>query len=410
VKIIVREPYLAKIRPFYDSNYIKAITGIRRCGKSELLHQIILELKSQGIPDDHIIFLDLETKSGEGITTRKSLEKKLDSLIKDEEKYYIFIDEVQHIKKFEEAIASVRASYHCSLFVTGSNSKLLHGKLQDRLTGRAKEFEILPFTFSEVLQFKAENNLPIQEDELADYLKFGGMPQRFDELSEDGIRTYLSDLFSSIIEKDVYGNHKKVNRFEFENISRYILSTTGKPFSALSIAKYLKSQKTKDEQKSFANTVNNYAEYLEESYLIRECRPYYLKGKESLNGAKKHYCVDIGLRNRFGNRVELDDTFSLETAVYQELLYRGYHVQYGKMPEGEIDFVASKNQKKCLIQVAYSINTQKVYEREYGAFDRIKDHSPKYVLSLDKKDTSHNGIAHLNALDFLKGKVDLMLS
>jgi len=410
MKIIAREPYLAKIRPFYDSRYIKALTGVRRCGKSELLYQIIRELKSRGIKEDHIIFLDLEAKSGEDITTRKALEKRIDSLVKDEEKYYIFIDEVQHIRKFEEAIASVRASYNCSLFVTGSNSKLLHGKLQDRLTGRAKEFEILPFTYSEVLQFKEANGIPLQEDELEDYLRFGGMPQRFDEVDEDGIRTYFSDLFASIVEKDVYGNHKKLNKFEFENVAHYILSTTGKPFSALSIAKYLKEQKAKEEQRGFANTVNDYAKYLEESYLIRECRPYYLKGKESLNGAKKYYCVDVGLRNTFGNFVELDDTFSLEEAVYQELLYRGYHVQYGKMPNGEIDFVASKNRKKCLIQVAYSIDTEKVYEREYGAFDKIKDNSPKYVLSLDKKDTSHNGITHLNALDFLKGEADLILT
>ena len=150
--IILRKQYLDKIRPFYDSKYIKAITGIRRCGKSELIKQIVEEIKDSGIDEKHIIVLNLEGRSGEGITTRLKLEKKLDSLITDKEKYYIFIDEVQHIKKFEEAIASVRISYNCSLFVTGSNSRLLHGKLQDRLTGRAKEFELYPFTYKECLE------------------------------------------------------------------------------------------------------------------------------------------------------------------------------------------------------------------------------------------------------------------
>ncbi|HBB06019.1 MAG TPA: ATPase, partial [Firmicutes bacterium] len=143
-KIIIREDYLAKIRPFYSSKYIKVITGVRRCGKSELLLQIINELKSSGVDEKHIIYLDLESRTGENITTRAGIERKLDQRITDEEKYYIFIDEVQRIKKFEEAIASIRVSYNCSLFVTGSNSKLLHGQMQDRLTGRAKEFEIFP--------------------------------------------------------------------------------------------------------------------------------------------------------------------------------------------------------------------------------------------------------------------------
>ena len=183
-KIIKRNKYLDEIRPFYDSKYIKVITGIRRCGKSELLKQIIYEIKNSGIDEKHIIYLDLEGKTGEGITTRKKLEDRIDSLIIDDAKYYIFIDEVQHIKKFEEAIASVRVSYNCSLFVTGSNSKLLHGKMQDRLTGRAKEFVIHPFTYSETLEYKKANKIRIKENNFEEFLKFGGMPQIFEEIDE----------------------------------------------------------------------------------------------------------------------------------------------------------------------------------------------------------------------------------
>lgn len=409
-KIIVREEYLAKIRPFYDSKYIKAITGIRRCGKSELLKQIMGEILETGISKDHIIQLDLEGRSGEGITTRKKLEAKIDSLIKDDGKYYIFIDEIQHIKKFEEAIASVRVSYNCSLFITGSNSKLLHGKLQDRLTGRAKEFEILPFTYAETLEFKKENGMPINENDFDEYLQYGGLPQRFEEIDFDGVKDYLNALYESIIEKDVFGTHSKISKAEFLNVSKYIISTTGKQFSALSIAKYLKDKKPSDEQKKYSETINNYAKYLEECYFLTECKPAYLKGKERLNGLMKYYPVDVGLRNALGNILEFDDTFSLECVIFNELRYRGYKVQYGKFDGGEIDFVVSKNNKKCLIQIAYKIDTQKVFDREYGAFNKIKDNSPKYVFSLDKKDTSNNGITHINIIDFLTHKIDINLS
>lgn len=408
--IILRENYLKKIRPFYDSKYIKAITGVRRCGKSELLLQIINEIKNMGVESDHIIIFDLEGKSGEGITTRKKLENRLDKLIKDDKKYYVFIDEVQHIAKFEEAIASVKVSYNCSIFVTGSNSKLLHGKLQDRLTGRAKEFEIFPFTYRETLRYKQANRIAITENDFDEFIEFGGMPQRYEEIDDNGVRQYLTDLYDSIIEKDVYGVHKKISKKDFENVSKYIISTTGKLFSALSIAKYLKNTLTSDEQKKFSETVNNYAKYLEECYFLTECKPYYLKGKEALNGTKKYYAIDTGLRNALGNVLELDDTFALEGIIHNELLYRGYEVRYGKMTDGEIDFVAIKNKKKCLIQVAYSLKDEDTLNREYGAFDKINDNSPKYVFSLDKKDTSHNGITHINIIDFLLGGVDINLS
>ena len=194
--IIIREKYLEKIRPFYDSKYIKVITGVRRCGKSELLLQIINEIKNRNIDENHIIVNKQKKKSGEGITNRTKLENKIEKYIKDDKKYYIFIDEIQHIKKFEEAIASIRISYNCSLFVTGSNSKLLHGKMQDRLTGRAKEFEIYPFVYSEVLEYKKANHIMIEDDDFDDYLKNGGMPQRFEEIDDDGVRQYLQDLYS----------------------------------------------------------------------------------------------------------------------------------------------------------------------------------------------------------------------
>lgn len=410
MEYIIRENYLKKIRPFYDSNYIKVITGIRRCGKSILMSQIIDEIKKQGIDDEHIIVIDLEGKSGKGLTTRTKLEKKLDQLIKDNKKYYIFIDEVQHITKFEIAIASVRVSYNCSIFVTGSNSKMLKGKLQDRLTGRAKEFPMGPFSYSEAVKFKKINNLEIGEEDFYDYLKWGGMPQRYEEIDEQGLVAYFQSLYKSIIKKDVYGTHKKLNRTMFENVASYIMMTSGRKFSATSIAKFLTHSVNEVELKSTARTVSNYEKYIEECFLLSECKPYYISGKVALNGMKKLYAVDLGLRNSFSNAIDTDDSFGLENLVYQELKARGYEVKIGTLRSGEIDFVAIKGKKKCFIQIAYLLDKQSTIEREYGAFNNVKDASPKYVMSLDKHDSSRNGITHLNIIDFLLGKIDISLS
>ena len=408
--IIKREQYLSKIRPFYDSEYIKAITGIRRCGKSILMEQIVDEIKSNGVADDHIIIFNLEGKSGENITTRKKLEKELDKKIKDEEKYYIFIDEVQHIKKFEEAIASVRISYNCSLFITGSNSKLLKGKLQDKLTGRAKEFTIAPFTYKESIEFKKANNIKIDNNDFFDYLKWGGMPQRYEELDEQGLVDYFQALYHSIIEKDVYKNHKRINRSAFENVANYILMTSGRMFSATNIARFLLNKTNEEELKSAAVTIANYQKYIAECFLISECKPYYVQGKQALNGTKKLYAIDLGLRNSFSNILNTDDSFGLENLIYNELKARGYDVRSGILRNGEIDFVAIKGKKKCFIQVAYYLEKQTTIDREYGAFKNIHDASPKYVFSLDSIDTSRNGITHINIIDFLSGKIDITIS
>ena len=408
--MIKREKYLAKIRPFYDSQYIKAITGIRRCGKSVLMDQIISEIKESGVDSSHVIVLNLEGRSGEGISTRKKLESVLNKRIKDDSKYYIFIDEIQHIKNFEEAIASIRVSYNCSLFVTGSNSKLLRGKLQDRLTGRAKEFTIAPFTYEESLQFKKANGISILDDDFFDYLKWGGMPQRYEEIDEQGLVDYFQSLYHSIIQKDVYSVHKRINRFAFENVANYIMLTSGRIFSSSSVANFLYSNVKEKELKSAAVTIANYQKYLCECFLAVECKPYYVNGRRALNGAKKLYAVDNGLRSSFTNIVDTDASFGLENLVFNELRSRGYDVRTGVLRDGEVDFVAIKGRKKCFIQVAYYLYKNETIEREYGVYRKITDASPKYVFSLDRVDTSRNGITHINIVDFLTRKVDVVLS
>lgn len=407
---ILRNKYLARIRPYYESNLIKAITGVRRCGKSVILSQIIDEIRNS-VDSAHIIIIDLESIEGRKINTCEKLENKISNLIKDKDKYYIFIDEIQNIKNFEVSLAAIRVSFNCSIFVTGSNSKLLSGKLQDKLTGRAKEFEVLPFTFSEYIEFKQMNHLPIDyDDDFMDYLKFGGMPQRFNESNEMEVRRYLKGIFESIIEKDVFGTHKKINKNEFKRVANYVLSESGKSFSSMSAAKDLERGISNEEARSKSITINNYLDYLTECYLITECQPHYQKGKERLNGTRKYYPVDTGMKNSLGAIVDIDETFSLEGVIYNELISRGYEVFYEKLRDGEIDFTLVNGNKKCFIQVSYYMENESTLNREYGAFDKVRDNSPKYVFSLDKKDTSRNGITHINIIDFLLNKVDLIFS
>ena len=407
---ILRNKYLARIRPYYESNLIKAITGVRRCGKSVILSQIIDEIRNS-VDSAHIIIIDLESIEGRKINTCEKLENKISNLIKDKDKYYIFIDEIQNIKNFEVSLAAIRVSFNCSIFVTGSNSKLLSGKLQDKLTGRAKEFEVLPFTFSEYIEFKQMNHLPIDyDDDFMDYLKFGGMPQRFNESNEMEVRRYLKGIFESIIEKDVFGTHKKINKNEFKRVANYVLSESGKSFSSMSAAKALERGISNEEVRSKSITINNYLDYLTECYLITECQPHFQKGKERLNGTRKYYPVDTGMKNSLGAIVDIDETFSLEGVIYNELISRGYEVFYEKLRDGEIDFTLVNGNKKCFIQVSYYMENESTLNREYGAFDKVRDNSPKYVFSLDKKDTSRNGITHINIIDFLLNKVDLIFS
>ncbi len=412
MNLLKRETYLSKIRPWYEKNYILALTGIRRCGKSELLKQIQQEIVASGVPTDHILSFDLEGKSGKGLKDLDSVEQKLDHLIQDQNRYYVFFDEVQHLKDFETVLAYIRDSYNVSLFVTGSNSKLLHGKLQDRLTGRAKEFVIRPFSYQESRAFRLLNHLPIAESpnqDLLNYLAYGGMPQRYDGAEED-IYPYLKGIYESIVEKDIYANHKGINRNAFERFSRYLISTTGRVFSALPLAKAMDPSASIEKAKSHANVLTNYANYCSEAYFIEGCTPYYLQGKAALSGLKKYYAIDTGLRNALSaDQRSYDIGFSLENAVFNELRSRGYEVSYGKLRNGEVDFVVSKNRRHCFIQVCYLLSSDEIKAREYQALEKIQSRSPSYVLSMDEFDWSENGIAHLNAFDFLTGKQDIVL-
>lgn len=402
-----RELYLQQIRPFYESDIIKVITGVRRAGKSVLLKTIMDELNANGINDEHIIYLNLEDMDYEYIENASDLNKEIKSRINDDEKYYLFLDEIQHITGFEKALASFRATLNTSLFITGSNSTLLSGELATLLTGRTIEFEVLPFSFWELKEYLELNNKSFSEDMFYDYLKWGGFPLRFDYMDETAIRKYLENLYKSIINRDIVKRSRNIDKKSFIDISSYILANAGKEFSPDNICDYYRHHNNKEIAR---RTVYNYLDKMKKAYLIHAVSRYNIVGKAALKNREKYYAVDMGFRTINTNTINFEDTFFLENIIYNELLTRGYIVFTGKTFKGEIDFVAIMNNKKCFIQVTYLLASADTIKREFGAYDKITDASPKYVLSLDKLDMSQNGIIHMNILDFLLHKKDLILT
>ena len=401
-----RETYLEQIRPYYESDIIKVITGVRRAGKSILLDTIKDELKENGIDSEHIIYINFEDLDFDYIVDASDLNKEIKSRIKDDRKYYIFLDEIQHIDQFEKALASFRATLNVSLFVTGSNSALLSGELATLLTGRTVEFEILPFSFYEMKLYYELNDKEFSEDLFMDYLKWGGFPLRFDYDDEASVHKYLSNLYESIVNRDIVGRTKSADKKAFMDISLYILANAGKE---LSIDNIIATYEKENRQIS-RRTVYNYLERMKKAYLIHGVGRYNIVGKSALSNKEKQYAIDMGFRTINTNTINYEDTFFLENIIYNELITRGFTVFAGKTYKGEIDFVAIRNGKKCFIQVSYLLASEDTIKREFGAYDKITDASPKYVMSLDKIDMSHDGIIHVNIIDFLLRKIDLILT
>ena len=405
---LIREDYLKLIRPYYDVDLIKVITGVRRSGKSVLMDTIKNELLLKGVSGSHIISINLEDLDYSFITNAVELHSEIKSRIIDLEKYYIFIDEIHHLEDFEKVLASLKAKFNCSIFVTGSDSTMLSGELATLLTGRTVEFEIFPFSFKESVDFLKMNNISCNPDEfIKDYIKWGGFPLRFSFREENSIKRFLDNLYSNIINRDIIKKSSKIDRKAFKDISLYIMSNAGKEFSAENIAAYY-SQKSKKRLR--ARTIYTYLEKLHKAYILHSCKKYNIVGKVALESNDKFYAIDTGLRTLNTNTINYEDTFFLENIIYNELLIQGFTVFTGKTYKGEIDFVAIKGNKKCFIQVAYLLSGEETIKREFGAYDKITDASPKYVLSMDRIDLSHNGIEHLNIVDFLLHKASLHLS
>ena len=404
---IKRTKYLDLIRRFYDSSLIKVLTGIRRCGKSVLLSQIKEEIKeTYNIDEDHIISINFEDVSFTNLRNYIKLNNFIIKKIKDKNKYYIFLDEIQNVRNFEKTLASLKATQNVSIFVTGSNSKLLSGRLSSLLVGRCKEFKILPFSYTEFLQYYKENNLPLPLQPLNNYIRLGGMPQRFDYDNEDDVKDYLISLFNGIIDKDICNSRSNINKENFTTLAKYIISNATKEFSATSISDYFNKMNNGNITRE---NIYRYLEKLEQACLISRVKRYDIASKRTLRLIEKHFVIDNGFFLACSQSNNILISHALENLIYNELIYRGYEIKIGKTYKGEIDFVVTKNNTKCFIQVAYLLSDESIIKREFSAFSSIKDSAPKYVFSLDQFDMSQDGIKHINIEDFLLNKIDIVL-
>ena len=395
--MIKRELYLNKIRPFIDSDLIKVIIGIRRCGKSVLMKQIISEIKDKHVDDAHIIYLNFEDLQFSFIENEMDLYRYIKDKIQDEGKYYLLFDEIQNVNNFEKAINSFRATLNCSVFLTGSNGKLLSGELATHLSGRYVSFRIMPFSFKEMCKVKDISKDRVSEKDFMEYLNFGGMPQRFLMETESQVKIYLRDLYDSIVLRDIVLRSKVSDVDVLNRIVEYMVMNTSQTFSAKSISAYFESIS----RKVSMDTIYQYLEHITNSLIFNKVMRYDIRGKKILTRSDKFYLSDLGFAkiNNTGFKTEIGAL--IENIVYNELINRGYEVYVGKTVKGEIDFIVMNDGEKSYYQALYLLADEKVIDREFGAYESVRDNFPKYVLSMDKLDFSRDGIVHKNILDFL---------
>ena len=398
--MVIRERYLKLIRPFYEQELIKVLIGIRRSGKSVILKQIMDELKENNVDDNHIIYINFEDYDYEEYTNPKKLNNYVKEKIIDDKKYYIFFDEVQNINKWEKVVNSLRATKNTSIFITGSNSDLLSSDLATHIAGRYVSFKITPFTFDEVCKLLNITDKRDIEETFSDYIKWGGMPQRFMQTNDASRKTYLNDIYDSIIIKDIV---KRFNIKDIDLLNRivmYILTTPSQIFSPVSLRNYMQS----DSRNVSLETLYNYLDYITRANLISKAERYDVRGKRILTGKYKYYLTDLGFTNILSEGKKDQIGAYLENIVYNELVARGYNVNIGTLENGEIDFIATRFEEKIYVQVAYILSDETVINREFNAYNKIEDNYPKYVLSMDKFDFSQNGIIHKNIIDWLLKK------
>ncbi len=395
-KMVKREQYLKKIRGFYnETSLIKVIYGLRRSGKSVLLTQIIDEIKKNNVKEDHIIYINFESLDYLFIKNAKDLDKYLKEQVKDNDIYYIFLDEIQNVENFEKGINSLRITGNFSIFITGSNSRLTFVELSSVLSGRYVSFKVNPLSFKEsvsITDTKKDN----YETLLYDIFEKGSLPQRFLFKNENDVINYITDVYNSIVLKDVIERIGIKDVTSFNKILQYLLNTEGKEFSALNIQEYLK----KEGNEISSQTLYTYLDTLCSVFIINKVYRYDIKGKSILKTLNKYYVSDLGIKRIKTTSEDTNYSILFESLVYNELINKGYEVFVGKTNNGEIDFVAKKDKQIKYVQVSLYLSSLDTIKREFGAFDSIKDNYPKYIISLDKENLSKNGIIHINAFKF----------
>lgn len=395
--MIERYEYLEELKKWKDKDLIKVITGIRRCGKSTLFELYIDYLKKCGIKDDHIISINLEFPEYD-FKDYKELYNYVNSKIKDNDMYYVFLDEVQVVDKFEKAVDGLYIKKNVDEYITGSNANLLSGELATLLSGRYIEIKMLPLSFKEYANYVQDTSL---ERLYTNYINKSSMPYALKLDDQDEVDKYLDSIYNTIIVKDIATRKKISDTAILKSIASFMFSSVGSVLSVKKIADTL----TSNGRSISVHTVESYLDSLVESFIFNKVSRYDIKGKQYLQSGDKYYATDVTMRYALLGRKNIDLGHILENIVYLELVRRNYKVYIGKTGDKEVDFVAENSKGTIYFQVAYTVRDEKTLERELSALESINDHYPKFILTMDQDpEVDYNGIRKINVLDWLLGE------
>lgn len=400
--MINRENYMNKLLSYKDTEFIKVITGIRRCGKSSLLKLFMNKLKEEN-SKTNVIYMNFESFEFDNIIDYKDMYTEIKKQIKSKGKSYILLDEVQRVTNWEKCVNALSVDFDCDIYITGSNAYLLSSELSTYLSGRYIEVKMLPLSFKEFLKFSNfKSNVSIDE-KFNQYMKYGGMPGII-KLSNDYnlFDDAIKGIYNTVFMKDIIEKNKLTDASLLEKVLKFLMSNTGSLISSKKIADFLTSQGTKVTH----NTILNYLEMLENAYIIYKAPRYDIKGKELLKTLEKYYIVDMGIRNSILGFRDSDYGHIIENIVFFELLNRGYTVTIGKTDSLEVDFIATNSKEKKYYQVTLSLLEENVRNREFTPLKSINDNYEKTILTLDRvyNETSEEGIKCRNIIDFLLEK------
>ena len=397
--MILRPDYIEAVKPFMDAPLVKILTGVRRCGKSTIFEMIRQELLERGIPEDHIVMKKYTEMDIPDTITAKQMYDELVSRVEDDKRYYFLLDEIQEIKGWEKAVNSLLEGMNADIYVTGSNSKLISSEISTYLTGRYISIPVFTLSFREYLEFKKESTQSYDK-RLEEYIKFGGFPIiALGEYEQQSAYQIVDGIYHTVVSRDIVKRHRINKQDLFDRVVKYVIENMGKTFSASSISNFLKSEN----RKVSIESIYNYLRWLEQAFIIFPCERYDMQGKSVLKTQEKYYLADVSFRYAlFGyNRKMLDGV--MENIVYLELRRRGYDVYVGKNNTKEIDFIAIHKDEKIYVQVCVQIPENS--NREVGNLMEIRDHYPKYVVTLNEMDVGiENGIRIVHLRDFLLAK------
>ena len=394
--MIIRSDYMNTLKTYRDVPLVKILAGIRRCGKSTILDMLRDDLLESGIAADHIISMRYTSEDFDDGMTDKDMYNGIKRQMTNEGRYYLLLDEVQEIEGWEKAVNSLLENANTDIYVTGSNSKLMSSEISTYLTGRYVSIPVYTLSFKEYLDFKTDSTLSRREL-LEEYIRFGGFPIiALSEYDEQSAYQIVSGIYHTVVSRDIVKRHRINKQDLFDRVVKYIIENMGKTFSANSISTFLKSE----HRKVSVESIYNYLRWLEQAFIIYPCERYDLQGKSILKTQEKYYLSDVSLKYALlgYNRKMLDG--AMENIVFLELKRRGYDVFIGKNDTKEIDFVATRRDEKIYVQVCVQIPATS--DREVGNLMEIRDHYPKYVVTLNEMDTGiENGIKIVHLVDFL---------